>query len=52
MVRTFEHMLDLNRPSRPLVRPPALTARRPVQGFERSIVFGTKVETIEIITLN
>jgi hypothetical protein len=30
VLRTFEHMLDLNRPSRPLVRPPALNAKRPL----------------------
>jgi hypothetical protein len=29
MLRTFEHMLDLNRPSRALVRPPTLNVRRP-----------------------
>ncbi len=30
MLRTFEHMLDLNRPSRPHVRPPALNVSRPL----------------------
>jgi len=30
VLRTFEHKLDLNRPSRPLVRPPAINAKLPL----------------------
>ncbi len=37
VLRTFEHVLDLNRPSRPHVRPPALRAKRPLPPFSGQV---------------